>query len=176
MDAVSRAIWEERMTNLNNRRAKEKILNSVPGVDNYCSHLQRIEVGHSLLDVGCGDMKLQTCLPEVVRYVGIDPYPEYSGGKAIKMEMEECTFKDNEFETVCMFMSLDSVYDFKKTIHHIKRVCSKNVLFLTGVNIEVNEFHTYNITEAALIQEMKPMKAGMMHYFHPKILLIEFKK
>jgi hypothetical protein len=66
--------------------------------------------------------------------------------------------------------------DFKKSIEQIKRVCNKNVLFLTGVGIEPDQYHTIKITEAMLIAEMKPFKVGLMEYLAPKILLIEFKK
>lgn len=172
---VDKSVWRERMQNLINRRKVAAIKPSVSAIGDYTSHLKQIEVGKSVLDVGAGAGSLMKCLPpHTVFYTGIDPFP---GDKMIQeMTIEECTFKDGQFETVVMFAALDNVMDFKKALEQIKRVASKNVLFLTGVGIDPDQYHTIKVTEQDLILEMKPFKIGYMKYLAPKILLIEFKK
>lgn len=173
---VSKELWKEKMHNLNERRSYEVIKNTVPGVDDYGLHIRKAfgGVGSNILDVGCGLCIIKNHVSPVTNYVGIDPFPMKEG--VIKMEMEDCTFEDNSFDTVYAFAMLDNVYDLKKTLHHIKRVCRKNVLFLTGVNIEPDKYHTLMLTEELLVEEMKPFSVGYKEYFHPKIMLIEFIK
>lgn len=171
---ISKEIWNERMNNLNIRRSKEVIKNSVPGVDNYKSHIQKCFIGKNVLDIGCGHEIIRLCLPPGVDYTGIDPFPLRSS--VIKMEIEECGYSDNQFETLYAFAMLDNVHDLQKALFHMKRVASKNIVFLTGVNIEPDQYHTIKITEELLIEEMKPYNIGYKEYLHPKIILIEFKK
>jgi len=171
---VTEDVWLERMNNLNERRKVEVIKNSVPGVDNYSAHIRKAigGIGDIVLDIGCGSCGLKNCLPPETVYVGIDPFPMVPGVE--KMKIEECRYGDGYFDTVYMFAALDNVIDFKKAIEQIKRVCHKNVLFLSGVNIPPDKYHTIEITEEALTEEMKPFSVGYKEYLHPKILLIEF--
>ncbi len=173
---VTEEVWQERMNNLNERRKREVIKNSVPGVDQYGEHIKKAHggIGHAVLDVGCGSSIIKNHLPGHVIYTGIDPFP--IGDTVLNMKIEECSFPDNSFDTVYMFAALDNVRDFKKAIEQIKRVCAKNVLFLTGVNIPPDKYHTIEITEKMLLEEMHPFEMGYSEYLHPKILLIEFLK
>ena len=82
--------------------------------------------------------------------------------------------EEHSYETICMFAALDNVFDFKKAIANIKQMATKNALFLTGVNIEPDKFHTIKITEELLINEMKPFRVGNLEYLADKVLLIEF--
>lgn len=175
---VTESVWLEKMGNLNDRRAKETIKNSVAGVDDYCGHLKMIKIGESLLDVGCGSAALKKCVPAGVEYWGLDPFPQTNDPFIINATIEDFIIPETikGFDTVTMFAALDNVIDFKAAIENIKRLANKNVLFLTGVNIEPDKYHTIKITEQELILEMKPFKVGYMKYLHPKILLIEFVK
>lgn len=174
MTQVSKNVWEERMKNLNDRRAREVIKNSVAGVDNYKSHINKCFIGKNVIDVGCGSQIIKSCLPPGVSYTGVDPFP--ISPDVAKMEIEECYYKDDLFETLYAFAMLDNVYDLDKALFNMKRISSKNIVFLTGVNIEPDQYHTIKITEEDLVQRMKPFSVGYKEYLHPKILLIEFKK
>lgn len=174
MTKVSKDLWAERMNNLNVRRSKEVIKNSVAGVDDYRSHINKCFIGKTVLDIGCGSQIIKSCLPPEVYYTGIDPFP--IDESVINMEIENCLFQNGQFDTVYAFAMLDNVYDLEQTLFHMKRVASKNVVFLTGVNIEPDQYHTIKITEEMLIEEMKPFTVGYKEYLHPKIMLIEFKK
>lgn len=162
------------MNNLNERRSKEVIKNSVAGVDDYKSHVNSCFIGKSVLDIGCGSQIIKSCLPEGVTYQGIDPFP--MSEDVIKMEIENCSFPDNYFDTLYAFAMLDNVYDLEASINHMKRVSNKNIVFLTGVNIEPDKYHTIKITEEDLVERMKPFNVGFKKHLHPKILLIEFLK
>lgn len=177
MTKVNQEIWNERMNNLNERRAREVIKNSIKGVDDYKRHIEKAFIGKTVLDVGCGSRIIMRCLPNGTKYLGIDPFPqEPEDAGLVKMEIEKCTLSDNSFETVYAFAMLDNVYDLEAALSNIKRVASKNVLFLTGVNIEPDQYHTIKITEEDLVKRMEPFTVSFKEYLHPKILLIEFKK
>ena len=169
---VTRETWLERMGNLVERRKTEVIKNAVPGVDNYKAHINKCHVGKFVLDVGCGSMIIKDCLPEDVEYTGIDPFPMKEG--VIKMEIEQNSFRDKWFETIYCFAALDNMISFEAAIREMKRVCSKNIVFLTGIDIKPDKYHTIEITEQNLINEMKPFEVGYKEYLHPRILLIEF--
>lgn len=172
---VTKEVWNERMQNLNDRRAVETIKNSVQGVDNYQGHLNKIKIGQTVLDIGCGSMIIKDCLLENTNYFGIDAFPIKEG--TIKMEAEDLSFfKDDFFDTVFVFAMLDNVHDFKLAVSEMKRVCNGSILFLTGVDIIPDKYHTILITEEMLTEEMKPFKVGYREKLHEKILLIEFKK
>lgn len=176
MTKVSKQIWAERMSNLIQRRAFTKPSSGPPSkIGDYKTHLSKIELGKTLLDVGCGSCALKEFVPAGTEYIGLDPYPQKAESYIHKGTIEEMEIEGVSYDTVCMFAALDNVFDFKKAIENIKQIAAKNVLFLTGVNIEPDKYHTIKITEDLLINEMKPFKVGHMEYLADKVLLIEFK-
>lgn len=170
---VSKEVWSDRMNNLNERRKMEVIKNAIAGVDDYCSHVNSVYIGKRVLDVGCGSMIIKDCLPKDVEYIGIDPFPAHS--HVIKMEMENCLYKDGYFETVYCFAMLDNVHDLKKTIDQIKRVCTKNVLILTGINIPPDKYHTIELSRGLLDELFYPFTPNLVRQFHEKVILIEYR-
>jgi len=172
---VPSALWRERMSNLMERRKSITDSHHLENkIADYKSHISNIEIGKTVLDVGCGSMTLRQYMPEGTAYLGVDAFPV--SGEVVKMKMEECYFKDNSFETVFCFAMLDGCEDLALTLHHIKRVCSKNVLFLTGVGIEPDKYHTIKISESGLFDLMHPFKVGFKKYLAEKVLLVEYKK
>lgn len=166
-------VWKERMQNLIDRRKTGTIKSSNSAIGDYASHLSKIELGKSVLDVGAGSGSLRKLMPNGVEYFAIDPFPQNSTVKEAKIEEWQ---PNRTFDTTVMFAALDNVIDFKKAIERIKHHTNKNVLFLTGVGIEPDKYHTIKITEQDLILEMKPFKIGYMKYLAPQVLLIEFIK
>lgn len=169
---VNKETWNERMQNLIVRRSKEEI-KGPPDISNYAAHLSKINIGKYVLDVGCGAMVIQKCLPKNTLYWGVDPFP--INERVTKMEAEDLSFFDDHyFDTVFAFAMLDNVHDLQKVISEMKRVCTGNILILTGVDIVPDRYHTIMITEEILIQEMAPFKIGYREKLQEKILLIEF--
>lgn len=170
---VSKEIWSQRMDNLNERRKREEIKNSVNGVDDYRAHVNSCYIGRSVLDVGCGKQAIKQCLPAGVEYTGIDPFP--IAPNTLKMEIEDCKFEDKTFDTVYAFAMLDNVYDLKKAVDNMKRVCKKNVVILTGVDIDPDQYHTVKIELKTLDELFSGMSRTLTKWLlQDKIALIEY--
>lgn len=177
---VTRQVWSEKMQNLNDRRAVETIKNSVKGVDDYTSHIKKCYIGSSVLDVGCGSQIIKESLQKLVGdktyYLGIDPFP--SSDDVIKTTIEEAPkVLPNNFDTAYCFAALDNVIDFYKAIESFKKLINVNIVFLTGVNIEPDKYHTIKITEELLVDALAPeFGVTYQEYLHPKIWLVEFTR
>jgi len=170
---VSKEIWVQRMDNLNERRKRQEIKNDIKGVDDYCAHVHSCYIGKNVLDVGCGKQVIKQCLPKGTQYWGIDPFPISEG--TIKMEIEQCGFPDKYFDTVYAFAMLDNVYDLKMATYNMKRVSSKNVVILTGIDIEPDQYHTVMISMQNLDELFSPMKRTFTKWLlQDKIALIEY--
>lgn len=171
---VSKDKWFESVNNLIERRKTgvkdNQKCESI--IADYGRHMRSVFIGKTLLDVGCGDQSISKLLPEGVDYTGIDAFPCVP--KAIKMQIEECSFEDKSFDTLVCFAVLDSLYDLKAATEHMKRITRKNIVFLTGVNIEPDRYHTVMITEALLDGLMEGWKVNMKNYLTPQVILIEY--
>lgn len=143
-------------------------------IADYKSHLSKVYVGRSVLDVGCGGMALKNHLPEGVKYTGIDAFPLTE--QVIKTTIEECDFEANSFDTVIVFAALDNFYDLIKAFENIKRIAKVNAVFLTGVDIEPDQYHTLKITKELLVDGMKNFKIGHYEELDKNVILIEFIK
>lgn len=169
------------MQNLRNRRSTGVSDNKhcESAVSNYSSHLTKIYVGASLLDVGCGDQQIGKILStgfwaNRVKYVGIDAFPCVPD--AIKEEIETCAFPDRSFETVICFAALDNLYDVKTAIINMKRLASYNVAFLTGIDIEPDQYHTVKITHQLLDDAFSDWRSRCQEQLAPKVWLIEYAR
>lgn len=176
-----REVWLRAMQNLMNRRAVGGNRLGTQGdsiearkIRDYRGHLEKVFIGDSLLDVGCGDMSIARHLKDEVDYTGIDAFPVSPA--VIKMEVEEMNFEDEAFDTVICFAVLDGVCDLEKALTQMARVCRKNIVFLTGIGIEPDQYHTYKITEHILVQNLPGFKLGYSEFFTHNVALLEFKK
>lgn len=171
---VDKTIWEERMYNLINReRGTKGNSDEAVRLRDYRAHLNKIFIGESLLDVGCGDGNVKKHLNEV-RYVGIDAFP--LNDSVIKMYAEKIGFKDKEFDTVICFAALDNFMDLRDSISEMKRVCAKNIAFLTGIYIKPDKYHTLQIKEHELDILMSPFKVTYRENFGKNVILIEYTR
>lgn len=171
---VEKEIWQERMNNLILRRQTGGSSNSPSKIGDYASHLSKVFVGRSVLDVGCGSMAVKNHLAEGVKYTGIDALP--ISADVVKTSIEECDFDSNSYDTVIVFAALDNFYDLEKAFSNIKRIAKHNVVFLTGVDIEVDQYHTFKITNDLLIKGMADFKVGYYEELSSNVILIEFIK
>ncbi|MBX7227816.1 MAG: class I SAM-dependent methyltransferase [Chitinophagales bacterium] len=164
--------WSEAMSNLMERRKSGIKSSSNNKLSDYKSHLSKINIGHYVLDVGCGDMYVKNFIKG--KYTGIDPFPV--NDYVIKMMVEELNFNDKAFDTVICFATLDGVKNKEKAIQEMKRVCKGNIYLLTGIGIEPDKYHTFRIDEKDLINSMKPFKVGYKEYLTKNVALIEFNR
>lgn len=164
-------IWKEKMNNLLERRKTAGHNKSGSNVSDYASHLSKVSIGMSVLDVGCGDMAIKKHIGEKL-YVGIDAFPVNSF--VVGMEIEQCAFPDKSFDTTFCFAVLDGLYDPPKALQHMARVTKKNIVFLTGIGIEPDQYHTYMITEQMLSDNLPGFKVGYKEWLQEKVLLIEY--
>lgn len=96
-----------------------------------------------VLDIGCGPRGSLEWANMAKERVGLDPLAEkYLKLGADKHEMnyvsdgsEDIPYRNNHFDIVCAFNSLDHVHDVEKSIEEIKRVTSPGGYFLLLVEI-----------------------------------------
>lgn len=170
---MTKEIWIKKMTNLFSRRSKGNSSSSDRKIGDYYSHVRKCHIGQTVLDVGCGSMHLKTVLPESIKYFGIDAFPV--DDSVIEAEIE--TYKPTEsIDTVYCFAVLDGVHDIRQALDNIKRIADKNVVILTGIDIEPDNCHTFKITEQLLGLSFDGWKVGHKEYLAPKVLLIEYRK
>lgn len=173
---MKRERWQHAMNNLMSRRSRGTQGDSFEAnlIRDYQAHLSKVFIGNSLLDVGCGDMGIKKYLSNEVQYLGIDAFPIHD--KVLKMEIEEMLFDDGAFDTILCFAVLDGVHDVELALRQMARVAAKNIVFLTGIGIEPDEYHTYKITEKLLSDNLPEFKRGYQEYFTPNVALLEFVK
>lgn len=168
--------WEQATANLRARgeRGTVGLSREAEYIRDYKKHLSKCYIGNTLLDVGCGSQFLKTCLDEKVHYVGIDAFPV--NDRIRKMIIEEADFPDNHFQTICAFAVMDNCLDFDKAIKQIKRIASRNIIFLTGVDIEVDKFHTFKLSLEDYDSRFTDWQKGYRELLAPKVWLLEYKK
>jgi len=173
---VDNDTWLQKMNNLLNRRSSGVNDNRKcePIISDYKRHLRSITLGKKILDVGCGDQSIKGMLPFGKHYLGIDPFPISEG--VIKMKIEDCDFIDQSFDTVLCFAVLDGCQDIEKATSQMKRIASDNVVFLTGVDIEPDEYHTHKITKEELDKLMVPFQVRMRNFLSRNVMLVEYSR
>lgn len=92
------------------------------------------------------------------------------------MKIEDANFPNNRFDTVICFAVLDGCQNFDKAMANIKRIAAKNVFILTGVNIPVDQYHTFELKESDIDQALLGMKKTYREQLAPKVLLLEYSK
>jgi ubiquinone/menaquinone biosynthesis C-methylase UbiE len=167
-------LWKQKMSNLMRRR-KEKSLkrNSITG--NYKLNLSKLHIGNSVLDVGCGGMdigkELATRTPPP-SYTGLDPFP--LSADVVNGKIEDYNVPDKMYDTVLAFAVLDGVEDIDKALANMNRIAAKNIGILTGIDIEIDNCHTFKITEAMLVAGFKDFNIHLKEELCPRVFLYDF--
>lgn len=164
--------WEKKLNNLHTR---SKGISSEHQID-YKSLLKKAHIGKRVLDVGCGTCWLKNMLPKDTVYFGMDAYVK---GKDILTEtIEDIEVLDDVYniETIFVFAALDGMRDLKLAFSKMKYLASKNIVILTGVNIEPDIYHTHLITEYFIDSQMEGWQKTTRVQVHPKIIFLEYTK
>lgn len=173
---VTKEEWKERMNNLIERR-KSGINNSQPSkAGDYASHLSKVNIGKSVLDVGCGDSSIKKLLPAGVKYTGIDAFPVSEEVINVQIERADEVFEARMFDTVIAFAVLDGVQSLKDAVYMMKEMCNKNIVILTGVDIVPDKYHTFEINEKELMLLMNGFKLTYREEIEPKVVLLEYTR
>lgn len=135
--------WELATDNLRKRQAINGVINT-SNVSDYATYLNKCGYGQSVLDVGCGSQYLKQCLREYTEYIGVDAFP-IDGYNTIKVAIENDEVLQYKCDTVCAMAVLDNCQDFDKAMENIKGCANQNVIILTGINIDVDKFHTFKL-------------------------------
>lgn len=97
----------------------------------------------TILDLGCGPRGSLEWADMSKERIGLDPLADkylklgakHQKMKYVKAYSENIPFKNEYFDVVCSFNSLDHVDDVKRTTSEIKRILKKGGLFLLIVDI-----------------------------------------
>lgn len=169
--------WVECNQNLIERRAAATHSDDNRALPNpirdYHLHMKKVFVGDSVLDVGAGSMFLKGCLPDGTKYYPIDPWPQ--SDEVRKLAIEDIDISES-YDTVCAMACLDMCRDFDKAIENMKAVARKNVVILTGLDIERDRYHTFKLTLADYMIRFNEWQMGYCEFFEPKVALLEFIK
>lgn len=185
---TDKKIWKKKVEALIARRAKGTQDNAhcESIVSDYGRHLRSFVLGKTLLDVGCGDQTIRKILEiafPLVKYIGVDAFPVL-GTLTTKLEIENTPEVEKflkihgRFDNVLCFAMLDSSYDLERATKNMKRLAETSVVFLTGIDIEPDEFHTHRITKELLDSLMLTpgWMIRMSNFLTPHVLLIEYAR
>lgn len=138
--------WIWATANLNIRRrsygSNNDRVHTPPSVNVYKLHIEKCGYGESVLDVGCGSQEIKKQLPENVKYYGLDAFP-IQGYDCIEEAIED--FTDLKVDTCFAFAVLDNCREFFKACENMKTIAQKNIGILTGIDIDVDQFHTFKL-------------------------------
>lgn len=166
--------WVQATENLKKRRRSNTSSRISPASD-YKLHLVKCGVGKSVLDVGCGTQYLKTCLPSDVIYYGLDAFP-VEGLELIPHPIEDVTGELIRVDTVCAFAVLDNCLDFDLACENMKSIAKKNIVILTGIGIEVDEYHTFKLEHSDFDRCFSDWNQTYKEEIQPKVWLINYQK
>ena len=172
--------WISATANLRVRQKERGILEDNRQLENvlrdYRLHLMKCNVGESVLDVGCGGQFLKEKLPDNVKqYIGIDAFP-IDGIETIKMAIEDDEALQFSVDSVCFMAILDNCLDFNKAITNAKKIAKKNIIILTGINIEVDKFHTFKLQLEDYDSRFEDWENTHREELQPKVWLLCYSR
>jgi SAM-dependent methyltransferase len=170
MKSVTESEWRQKAEGLAEWR---KNRTSAPNLDLYRKIVSLVQVGESVLDVGCGQCHLFRCLPDEVRYTGIDPFPLMDNIEKLTAEELNHRFR-GQVDTVFMLAALDNVKDLKKALKGLRHVAVKNIVILTSIGVPPDKNHTVQVDREDLVSVLGEPSLELMML--PKTYLFEWVK
>jgi len=140
MKKVSSQEWLKKASNFQERISKSPYAKNL---SHYRNIINLIEIGNSILDVGCGEKYISEVIPDHVEYIGIDPIPRKSD--VLPVSAEGLSENPIKADTVIMFAALDNTMDVKKALQGLKASAKMNIAILTGIGIPPDRYHTHQI-------------------------------
>ena len=175
---VNKQQWIDATANLKKRRAAWNNIDDNIKLDkpirNYGDHLEKCGYGNSILDVGCGSQALRKYIPEGIHYTGIDAFP-VENTDSILMAIEESTFEPKSFDTICAMAVLDNCWNFDEACQKMKEIARINIIILTGINIEVDQYHTFKLQLEDFNRNFCDMELSYCEEISPKVYLLNYK-
>lgn len=174
--------WVQATENLKARRRKNAgIISDNPTFQNpvsdYKLHLIKCGYGSSLIDCGCGAQFLKTQISPRTHYIGVDAFPADGYEETtLPIAVESDEFLELKADTVCAFAVLDNCLDLDKFIHNMKQVAQKNIIILTGIGIDPDEYHTMRIEMHDIDSRMTGLKCTHREQIAPKVWLLNYDK
>lgn len=184
--------WVDATANLKARRKLQKTVSDNPTYQNpvadYRLHLIKCGYGRSILDVGCGAQFLKTQIPANIQYFGLDAFPAEGYEDATIPFAIEDFVEDIEFgltvisksippvDTVCAFAVLDNCRDFDKSIQAMKIIARKNIIILTGIDIPVDQYHTFCLQMSDFDSRFTDWKCTHREEIVPKVWLLNYDR
>lgn len=144
-------------------------------VRDYKAHLSKVFIGKSVLDVGAGDCSIKPYLPSGTAYHPIDAFPV--NDSVLKMEVESELFQlVGMHDTIIAFAVMDGVRDFDKAIENMKQIAWRNIIFLTGVNIPPDRYHTHELKLSDFDYRFADWKKTHSEEIVKNVLLLEYTR
>ena len=175
---VSVKEWVKATENLNHRRQfnghNDDNIICENSVKDYKSHLQKIGIGKSILDVGCGSQFIRNCIDQNVQYFGMDAFPIVPD--TIESSIEDNRMDSRSIDTVIAFAVLDNSRDFFKACYEMKRIAKKNIGILTGIDIDVDQYHTFKLQLSDFDKAFSDCECTHREEITPKVYLLCFQK
>lgn len=169
--------WIEATANLNKRRQyyghTNDNVHTTSTISTYKNHIEKCGYGKSVLDVGCGSQALKRELPSDVKYYGLDAFP-LEGFDCIECAIED--LKGWEVDTCFAFAVLDNCRDFFEACESMKRTARKNIGILTGIDIEVDEYHTFKLQLSDFDIAFEGWICTHKEQLQPKVWLLNYVK
>jgi len=153
--SVTESEWRQKAEGLAEWR---KNRTSPPNLDLYRKIVSMVHVGETVADIGSGQCHLKKCLPDSVKYIGIDPFP--LSDNVFKADAEEFqlweTLPDGKIkkmkaESIFMLSALDNVRDVYKSLFNIKQRASENIVILTSIGVPPDKNHTVQVDREDLV-------------------------
>ncbi len=173
--------WVNATVNLKERRKLESTNDDNLKLDNtirdYQTHLYKCGFGSSILDVGCGRQFLKQCLPKKIKYIGIDAFPaEGFEDVTLPIAIESNEALELSEDTICAFAVLDNCLDFDLAIKNMKKIARQNIIILTGIGIEVDQYHTLKLELEDFDSRFTDWTCTHREELFPKVWLLNFDK
>jgi len=139
----------------------------------YKNHIERCGYGNSVLDVGCGSQALKEVLRDGTEYIGVDAFP-IKDIECIHSAIED--LKGVKADTVVAYAVLDNCREFDVACQSMKRIAQKNISILTGIDIEVDKFHTFKLQLSDFERNFSDWKCTVKEELRPKVWLLNYEK
>jgi len=74
------------------------------------------------------------------------------------------------------FAVLDNCLDFDKAIHNMKQIAQKNIIILTGIGIDVDQYHTLRLEMNDFDSRFTDWNCTHREQIAPKVWLLNYER